>query len=310
MNIDLTNPIFHDENKARAHLESIMWPDGPVCPHCGETENIKKLKGKSHRAGLHQCNSCRGHFTVTVGTVLERSRIPLHKWVLGFHLYNASKKSLSAHQVHRMIGVTYKTSWFMMHRIHAAMDSIVSGPIGGQNKIVESDETYVGGKARNVHKSKPIPKKHPVVALVERDGEVRAKHLADVTAKNVREHLVTSATRDSYLMSDDSMVYKGVGKEFKGHASVTHTDGEYVRLGGFAHVNTAESFFALVKRMIYGAHHAVSEQHLQRYINAAAFRWNHRAALGFNDAARANAALRGIAGKRLTYRRTNETANA
>lgn len=310
MKFDLTDPIFSDANKAREHLESIMWPDGPTCPHCGEVENICKLKGKSHRPGLHQCNSCRGHFTVTVGTVLERSKIPLNKWVLGFHLMASSKKGVSAHQIHRMLGVTYKTAWFMMHRIREAMRDTKPGGLGGPNKVVESDETYVGGKAKNAHKSKPIPKKHAVVTLVEREGKVRARHVPSVTAKNVRDHLVTNASRKSHITTDDSNVYVGVGKEFAGHSSVNHSRDEYVRLGGFVHVNTAESFHAIVKRSIMGSWHAISEQHLQRYINELAFRWNHRISLGTDDTARAKAIIKGASGKRLTYRRTNGCAYA
>lgn len=307
---NLTDPIFHNEDAARAHLEALRWPEGPVCPHCGSVDGIAKVEGKkkSHRPGLYYCNGCEGQFTVRVGTVLERSKIPLTKWVLGFHLMAASKKGVSAHQLHRSLAITYKSAWFMTHRIREAMGMKPeeTGPLGGENKVIESDETYVGGKAKNVHKGKPIPKKHAVVALVERDGQVRAKHVADVTAKTVRHHLVTSASRKSYLMSDESNVYVSVGKEFKGHGSVNHSADEYVRLGGFVHVNTAESFFAILKRGVYGTFHHVSEKHLQRYVNEFAFRWNQRAALGVNDAQRAAAAIKGIEGKRLTYRRIDE----
>ena len=179
--IDLTNPIFHDDDAARAHLEEQRWPNGPVCPHCGEhhAEQITKLEGQKHRPGLYQCNSCREQFSVTVGTVFERSKVPLAKWVLATHLMAASKKGISAKQIERMLGVTYKTAWFMMHRIREAMgiSADKDGPIGGEGKIVESDETYVGGKAKNAKKGKPIPKKHAVVALIERDGEMRVRHV-------------------------------------------------------------------------------------------------------------------------------------
>ncbi len=312
MPVDLTNPIFHDEDKARAHLEAQRWPDGPVCPHCGEREKVKALKGKAHRKGLYQCGrkSCRKQFSVTVGTVFERSKIPLHKWVLATHLMASSKKGISAKQIERNLGLTYKTAWFMAHRIREAMREAGASPIGGGNTVVESDETYVGGKAKNAHKAKPIPKKHAVVTLVEREGEVRARHIPNVTAKTVRDHLVTKADRKSHLMSDESQVYIGAGKEFAGHSAVNHSADEYVRLGGFVHVNTAESFHALVKRAIFGAWHAVSEQHLQRYIDEIAFRWNHREKLGIDDHARANAILRAAEGKRLTYRRPHGAAHA
>jgi transposase-like protein len=212
---NLTDPIFHNEDAARAHLEKLRWPDGSVCPHCGSVDGLAKVEGKkqSHRPGLYYCNACQGQFTVRVGTVLERSKIPLAKWVLGFHLMSASKKGISAHQLHRSLGITYKTAWFMAHRIREAMGMKPeeTGPIRGENKVIESDETYVGGKAKNAHKGKPIPKKHAVVALVERDGEVRASHVANVTANNMRNHLVTLADPKSYLMSDESKVYVGVG---------------------------------------------------------------------------------------------------
>ncbi|MGB0084490.1 MAG: IS1595 family transposase [Rhodomicrobiaceae bacterium] len=305
MSVNLTNPIFHDEDAARAHLEAQRWPNGPVCPHCGETKRLSKMTGKSHRKGLYQCNNseCLKPFTVTIKTVMERSKIPLAKWVLGFHLMAASKKGISSHQLHRQLGITYKSAWFLSMRIREAMGlpTEESGPIGGENKVVESDETFVGGKARNAHKSKPTPKKHAVVTLVERDGSVRARHVADVTAKSVGKHLEINVDAKSHLMTDDSNVYITAGRKFAGHSSVNHSAEQYVRLGGFAHVNTAESFHALIKRGIYGTFHAISEHHLQRYVSEAAFKWNTRAKLGFDDADRANAAIKGAVGKRLMY---------
>ncbi|MEQ8389348.1 MAG: IS1595 family transposase [Alphaproteobacteria bacterium] len=304
--MDLTNPIFQDENAARKHLEGILWPDGPTCPHCGEYENIKKLAGKSHRPGLHQCNSCRGAFTVTVGTVLERSKIPLHKWVLGFHLIASSKKGMSAHQLHRMLGVTYKTAWFMAHRIREAMREFSPGPMGGENKVVEADETFVGGKAKNAKRGKPIPKKEAVFSLLERDGKVRSTHLPAVNHKNLRPAIFTQVDRKSYLMTDEAMHYKGIGKEFAGHGSVNHSIDEYVR-GVFWHTNTIEGYFSILKRGINGTYQHVSQQHLKRYLGEFDFRYNERK---ITDAERAAKALYGIQGKRLTYRRTDETANA
>ncbi len=306
MSFDLTNPIFTKETAARKHLESIMWPDGPYCPHCGETDNVHKLKGKSHRAGLHQCNSCRGAFTVTVGTVLERSRIPLHKWVLAFHLINASKKGISAHQMHRMLGVTYKTAWFMMHRVREAMRENSTDGLGGQNKVIEADETYVGGKAKNAKRGAPIPTKEPVVSLVERDGKVRSFHLPNVNRNNLRTVLVTQIDRKSYLMTDDAGYYKRTGKEFSGHGTVNHSIDEYVR-GGFWHTNTVEGYFSILKRGITGTYQHVSQQHLKRYLGEFDFRYNYRKV---TDAERTVVAFKGISGKRLTYRRINETAHA
>ena len=230
-----------------ASISELRWPNGAVCPRCNSAE-VAKVVGKkqSHRPGLYYCNGCEGTFTVTVGTVLERSKIPLAKWALGFHLMASSKKGVSAHQLHRALGITYKSAWFLAHRIREAMGMKPeeTGPIGGENKVVESDETYIGGKARNAHKNKPIPKKHPVVTLIERDGTVRATHVPNVTAKTVGEHLAINVDAKSHLMTDDSMVYVTAGRHFAGHSAVNHSAEEYVKLGGFAHVNTAESFHA------------------------------------------------------------------
>ena len=304
---DLTNPIFHDENAAREHLEGIMWPDGPVCPHCGEREKVTKLQGKSTRPGLHSCAACRGNFTVTVGTVLERSKVPLNKWVMAFQLMASSKKGMSAHQMHRMLGVTYKTAWFMCHRIRESMRELNPGPIGGGNKVVEADETFVGGKAKNAHNGAPVPKKEAVFSLVERDGKVRSHHVPNVTAKTLRPILVTQVDRGSFLMTDNAGQYVAMGREFAGHGSVNHSIKEYVRHGSFMHTNTIEGYFSILKRGVYGTYQHVSQQHLKRYLGEFDFRYNERQ---LSDAERASKALEGITGKRLTYRRTDEAANA
>ena len=309
---DITDQIFQDAGKAREYLEGQRWPGGPVCPHCGSVDDAGKLRGASTRPGVYKCRGCKKPFTVTVDTVFEDSKVPLNTWLMATFLVCSSKKGMSALQISRMLGVTRKTAWFMCHRIREAMtpSESASSPIGGGNKVVESDETYIGGKKKNVHVGKPEPKKHAVVTLVERDGEVRAKHVPNVTARNVKAHLAASVDKKSYLVTDESPIYVTPAKDYSGHASVNHSKGEYVRLGGFAHVNTAESFHALVKRQMYGTHHAVSEWHLQRYINEIAFRWNHRIALGIDDKERTNAALKAIEGKRLMYRPTNEAAHA
>ena len=300
--LDITAPIFNDDDAAREHLESLLWPNGPVCPRCGVGEKrVTKLQGKSTRPGVYKCKDCRKPFSVTVNTVMERSHVPLCKWVLAAQLMASSKKGMSAKQLERMLGTNYETAWFLFHRLRECATDTKTGPIGGENKVVESDETYVGGKAKNVHKGKPVPKKHAVVTLVERDGSVRAKHVPNVTAKNVGEHLEMNVDPKSHLMTDDSNVYISAGRKFAGHSSVNHSAEQYVRLGGFAHVNTAESFHALIKRAMYGTFHAVSEHHLQRYITEAAFKWNTRSKLGFNDADRAETLLKGAKGKRLFY---------
>jgi transposase-like protein len=298
--MDITAPRYTNADAARSHLEGLYWPNGPVCPHCGSND-AKRLEGKSHRAGLVQCNACREQFTVTVGTVFERSKVPLHKWLLCNHLLVSSKKGMSAHEIHRLLGVTYKTAWFMCHRIRAAMAPTNPAPLGGPDKVVEADETYVGGKAKNRAFRKPRAKQ-PVVALVERDGHVRSFHVANVTAKQLRPLILTHVLPSSYLMTDESGVYTRVGREFHGHGTVNHSASQYVTTGGFKHSNTVENFFSIFKRGVIGTYHHMSEAHLARYTAEFDFRYNHRTV---NDATRADAALMGAPGKRLTYRRSN-----
>jgi transposase-like protein len=301
--MDIFAPRFTDADKAREHLEAINWPDGPFCPHCGSL-NATRLVGQAHRAGLIQCNDCRQQYTVTVGTLFERSKVPLNKWLLVNHLLVSSKKGMSAHQIARMIGVTYKTAWFMCHRIREAMKPSNPGPMGGPDTVVEADETYVGGKARNRAFRKPAAKK-AVVALVERDGEVRSFHVANVNAKTLRPLIVTNVDRASHLMTDESVVYTRTGREFNGHSTVNHSASEYVTTGGFKHSNTVENFFSIFKRGVIGTYHHMSEAHLGRYTAEFDFRYNTRK---ITDAERADLALKGITGKRLTYRRTDRLA--
>jgi transposase-like protein len=250
--------------------------------------------------GWYYCSDCQDKFTVRVGTLYERSHIPLHKWLLATHLIVSSKKGMSALQLSRMLGITYKSSWFMCHRIREGMAPKKRGPIGGHNKVVESDETVIGGKKKNRAYAKKEPKKHTVLALVDRDGDSYSFHVANVKAKTLRETIVKVASRKSHLMTDELASYTKLGREFAGHTTVNHSADEYVRLAGFAHVNTAESRFSLMKRAVFGAHHSISEAHLHRYLVEWDFKWNTRKV---SDAARADAALKGIEGKRLTYRR-------
>ena len=306
MAIDLTDPIFTDENAARAHFEKLRWPDGPVCPHCGSVDNAAELKGKSTRPGVYKCRDCRKPFTATIGTLYERSHIPLHKWLLATHLMCASKKGMSAHQLYRMLGFgSYRTAWFMAHRIREGMRELHpegSGPLGGWNKVVEVDESYVGGKARN--RKGHVPPKEAVVSLVERDGRVRSHHVADVTAKTLKPILKGQLDGRSYVMTDEGTVYPPITKGFGGHGTVNHSIEEYVR-GGFWHTNTVESYFSILKRGITGTYHHVSARHLKRYLGEFDFRHNERAALGVDDSKRAAKALAGIVGKRMTYRQPN-----
>lgn len=310
---DLTNPIFHDEDKARAYFEKTRWPSGVVCPFCNGRETVRRLCGSSMGPGWYFCNACdQKKFTVRTGSIMERSHVPLAKWALAYRLMASSKKGMSAKQIERMLGVTYKTAWFMMHRIREAMspDAVKdTDPLGGKGKVIEADETFVGGKAKNVHRGKPTPIKRPVVALVERGGKARAKHVADVTGKTVRKVLVENASRKSTLNTDDALIYHWMGKEFAKHFAVNHSAGEYVSKDGKSHTQTVESFFAILKRGIMGSFHSVSEQHLQRYVDEFCFRWNHRAALEIEDTERADAIVLGGIGKRLTYRRLDPSTN-
>lgn len=313
---------FHDSAVARQHLESIRWPDGPVCPHCGAMDRMSKLEGKSHRPGLYDCGHCRDQFTVTVGTVFERSKITLDKWLFAATLMASSKKGVSSKQIERMLGVTYKTAWFMTHRLREAMKQ-EGGMFSTGGATIEADETYVGGKEKNKHRSKRDKKhiggigKQMVVSLVERGGKVRSMHLPSVNADNLRpilkQQLNTEKTR---LMTDGEGQYRILAPMFASHESVNHGAGEYVR--GDVHTNTVEGFFSILKRGIIGTFHHVSPQHLQRYATEFDFRYNHRetrvkvdgkwAKAGLNDAERTQALLKGISHKRLTYRRINGAA--
>ncbi|WP_439574172.1 IS1595 family transposase [Phreatobacter sp.] len=296
---NLSNPIFHDETKAREWLEARVWPNGPVCPHCKEANRATLMKGKSHRPGLYQCNACREPFTVTVGTLYERSKVPLHTWLAVTHLMMASKKGMSALQISRMIGKPYKTVWFLCHRIRESLREVHTGPLGGGGKTVEADETWVGGKAKNRVTREPAPKK-PVLSLIERDGKVRSFHVPAVTAATLGPIINANVDKATALMTDESTVYPGIGKKFASHSTVNHSANEYARLGGYIHINTAESYFSLVKRGITGSFHHVSEAHLHRYLAEFDFRYNNRTV---TDYERFSASIPGIVGKRLTYRR-------
>jgi transposase-like protein len=295
---DLTNPAFTNEDEARKLLEASRWPDGPVCPLCKKTEPVAPLGGNSMGPGWYYCSECQDKFTVRVGTLYERSHIPLHKWLLATHLMCASKKGMSALQLSRMLGITYKSAWFMCHRIREGMVPTNPSPLGGENKVVEADETFIGGKKKNRAYAKKEPKKQVVLTLVDREGESRSFRVADVSAKTLREKIVTTVSRQSYLATDEHPSYVPIGREFKNHGTVNHSADEYVRLGGFLHINTAEARFSLMKRAVYGTHHSVSEAHLPRYLVEWDFKWNTRK---IDDADRAALALKGIEGKRLTY---------
>jgi transposase-like protein len=315
---DFTNPIFHDETAAREWLEARIWKDGRACPHCGVVDASTLMQGKSHRPGLYQCNACREPFTVTVGTLYERSKLPLHKWLFATHLMMASKKGVSSLQIHRMLGISKKSAWFLMHRIRESLRDALpidgGSALGGQNKVVEADETYIGGKETNKHKWKRQEGmqggkgKAPVLSLVERGGKVRSRHVADVTAKTLRDAIVKQVDRASYLMTDEAPTYTKTGDEFAGHGTVNHSAEEYVR-AYFWHTNTVEGYFSILKRGVMGTYHSMSQAHLHRYLAEFDFRYNEREALGVSDAQRMAKSVMGIVGKRLTYRRVGSGAN-
>ena len=296
-----TLPRFNDEDAARDHLESILWPNGPVCPHCGSMERNSRLNGTSHRPGLLFCGDCRSQFTVTVGTVFERSKVSLHKWVYATHLMCASKKGISSKQLERMLGVTYKTAWFMSHRIRAAMNVEPEGQLGNEGGPVEVDETYWG----NVGKQKPGARggdhKMKVVSLVDRNsGKKRSFHVPDVTGATLKPILSANVSPKARLMTDEAAQYVKLGRMFLSHESVNHSAEEYAR--GDVTTNTVEGSFSLLKRGLTGTFHSVSEAHLQRYCHEFDFRWNHRIFHGVDDTQRAAILLKNVSGKRLTYR--------
>lgn len=309
---DLTNPIYTDETAAREHLEAIRWPSGPVCPHCGSVENLVRVVGKSARPGLIRCNECTKQFTVTVGTIYESSHIPLHKWHLATHLMTASKKGISAHQLHRMLGITYKSAWFMAHRIRESMIDTKPTPLGGQGKVVEADETLIGQPGHEFSNSEGWTAKKGrgdrsiVVALVERDGPARMIKAGSLKAYEVTAILRKNADRKSVLMTDESSIYDKIGDEFARHWTVNHSKGEYGK--GRKSTNTVEGCFSIFKRGMKGIYQHCGEQHLQRYLTEFEFRYSNRVALGVDDDARAARAIKGAEGKRLTYRRIGESA--
>ena len=289
-------------DEAREYMEKLRWPNGPVCPHC-ESSNHTRLNGSKHRPGTIQCNECREQYTVTVNTVMESSHLPLAKWVLGFHLMCSSKKGISALQLQRELGIgSYRTAWFMEHRIRWAMKVQF-----GQEKlkgVVEVDETYIGGKPRYkgvTKRGRGSEKKTPVVALVERDGEVRARPVESVDSKTLKAEIRKQVDPSATIMTDELSSYSGIGTEFKGgHHVVKHSEGEYVRKskGLKVHNNTDESFFALIKRGHYGVYHQMSKRHLHRYADEFSFRWNARSV---SDGERREKAIRQAGGKRLMY---------
>jgi transposase-like protein len=300
---------FRDDNEARKVLEDILWPDGPICPHCGVIGHAYATK----RAGVYRCaeKECRKDFTVTMKTVMERSKIALHKWLQAFHLMCSSKKGVSAHQLHRTLDITYEAAWFMAHRIREAMRAGGLAPLGGSGQIVEADETYFGKpeqpRVSKQREGRPYKKKvrnnRPVVALVERGGSVRTFHVPVADKISVQKIVADNIARESRLHTDESRLYTGAEQHFAAHETVQHSTGEYVR--DDVHTNTAEGYFSIFKRGMRGVYQHCKEKHLHRYLSEYDFRYNHRVALGYNDGDRAALAVKSAAGKRLTYRGTH-----
>ncbi len=300
----LNAPHFSDETEARKYLEAIRWPNGPVCPHCGVEGGHYALKAKTEgsktaaRPGLYKCADCRKQFSVTVGTVFERSKVPLTKWLLAAYLLTSSKKGMSAHQLHRTLGVTYKTAWFLAHRIREAMIVAPTGLMGSGGGTVEADETYIGIK-KGAKKDKGWGHKQQVFALVERGGKAHAMHVPGGIFAGIKAGLEHVA-EDAHLMTDEARMYRNVAKRFASHSTVNHSKYEFRR--GSAHTNTIEGYFSIFKRGMKGVYQHCSEDHLQRYLTEFSFRYNHRSSLGVEDGQRFRDALAGIEGKRLTYR--------
>ena len=315
----LSDRHFHDEAAAYRFVEKRVWPNGPVCPHCGGFERISAMKGGSTRIGTYKCYQCRKPFTVKVGTIFESSHVKLHLWLQAIFLIASSKKGISSNQLHRTLGVTLKTAWFMSHRIREAMREGGLGPLGGEGKVVEADETYYGkkeGPAPTVTTSgRPFTKsgktgpshKRAILSLVERGGNVRTFHVAHANKENVTELVNQNVAHESILMTDESRLYKEMGKTFVEHHSTKHSAGEYVRYdrGMVIHSNTVENYFSVFKRGMRGTYQHCAEKHLHRYLAEFDFRYNKRVGRGVNDEARAGMILDGVVGKRLTYETTS-----
>ena len=307
----LSKPYFHNEEAAYEFVEARIWPRGAVCPHCGGTERNKKMGGASTRIGTYKCYDCRKPFTVKIGTIFEASHIPMRLWLQAIFLIAASKKGISSNQLHRTLGITLKSAWFMSHRIREAVASNPDGFLGSGGGTVEADETYIGNSARSIagkaaraagvqyggdHKEK-------VVAVVERGGQVRSFHVQNVDGKTLKNVLVNNVAKEAKLMTDELRMYRSIGKNFASHEAVKHSDKEYVR--GEAHTNTIEGVFSIFKRGMKGVYQHCEYQHLQRYLAEFDFRYNHRKALGIEDQERADKMLSGVVGKRLMYKTPN-----
>jgi transposase-like protein len=307
----LSEKRFHNEAEAYRWVEARIWPNGPVCHHCGETERVGLMGGKSTRIGLYKCYACRKPFTVKMGTIFESSHVPLRSWLQAIYLMVSSKKGVSSNQLHRTLGVTLKTAWFMSHRIREALRAGALDPLGGEGKIVEADETYFGQRENYMPSSqrgdRPFTKKgrsgpankRAVLALLERGGEVRTFHVDRADKVTVTQIVRENVAHESILHTDESRLYSGSDEHFSGHETVKHSADEWVRAG--VTTNRVEGYFSVFKRGMKGVYQHCSEKHLHRYLAEYDFRYNNRVGLGVNDEARADKALLGTVGKRLKY---------
>ncbi len=314
----LAKPYFHDEAAAFEHVESILWPNGPECPHCGNVDRHYKLMGLRSkpskknpegmaRHGIYKCAACRSQFTVRIGTIFEESHLPLHKWLQAIHLVCSSKKGISAHQLHRVLEITYKTAWFLHHRIREAMRIREFTPMGGAGKFIESDETYIGKLVGT--SGKGMGNKNVVLTLVERGGEARSFHIASTTINAVLPIVNANINREAYLMTDEGMHYRNMSKHLEHHFTVNHGAEEYGRYDTAkngerinVNTNTVEGYYSIFKRGMKGDYQHCAEHHLHRYLAEFDFRYSNRAKLGVDDEMRAEIALKDFKGRRLTYR--------
>lgn len=307
----LSDPRFHDEEAAYAWVEARLWPAGPVCPFCKRGDRVGKLKGKSTRLGVHKCYWCRKPFRVTVGTIFEASHIPLNVWLQGIALMTSSKKGISSNQLHRVLGITLKAAWFMGHRIREAMRSGALAPMSGNGGVVEADETYFGKREERKPRNKYLPPptkggnvgpagKRAIISLVERGGTVRSFHVENADKATVNLIVGQNVAREAVLHTDESRIYNDALQHVAGHETVTHSIGECAR--GEVHTNSVEGYFGLFKRGMRGIYQHCGEKHLHRYLAEFDFRYNNRIRLGVDDGMRAEAALKGVVGRRLTYR--------
>lgn len=310
MATNLTAAIYNDEDAARAHFEGIRWPEGRSCPHCGTVGNSTLMQGKTTRPGLYKCKDCRKPFTATMGTIYERSHIPLHKWLLATQLMVASKKGISAHQLFRMLGFgSYRTAWFMAHRIREAMRSDDTTPMGSGGGIVEVDETFIG-RVKGAPVKRAFHHKMKVLALVDRDsGKARTMVVDNVSAATLMPIVRANVAKEATIMTDEHNAYTRIKDHFAGHGTTVHSAGQYVDYADATiHSNTVEGYFSICKRGMRGIYQHCGEQHLHRYLAEFEFRYNYRIGNGVNDNARAVKALQGVVGKRLTYQQADRRA--